>query len=1367
MKQGDLFAEPQAPRRRASPAPAQREPADVAERRLAVTEFARPILLSAGAGTGKTATLVARVVHWCVGPGWERAARAAADAGATRTPSAQVTEPEDVAVRVLRGVSAITFTEAAAAEMATRVGQALARLQRVTKQRSDDAAGRNASGKDATGRGTSGAGAGDDALPIGLFEDALPSDPSVLFERARALRAALDHLNVSTIHAFCRRLLAAHPLEVGLDPAFEVDATFSRTEVCVRDVLEELLRVAWAEPVDLDLVLLARKGVGPPDIERAVIDLLDKGARADDLANDPLDGATCARLVAELESAFAAFERAAKPLAGAKGNSLLALQALPETRRALDACRGSSLERLSALVRALKEIWKGDKRRAERLKDWSKEANTTDGKLLGSGAEAFVGCAGRLHLALEPFLELDPELFEPARRVVHRVLAKVEAELRRRGVVTFNDLLAHTRALLVEHPEIAARERRRLDLLLVDEFQDTDALQCDIVAAIGLDGRANERPSLFLVGDPKQSIFAWRNADLAAFDAFAERVVAAGGSRLELSANFRSRRAVLDEVERAVGPVMEEKRGVQPPFARLVPGRADADEAAAIEYWVSWPRDPQTGALDTSVGRRGASYAVEAAALARDVRTRRDSAPGKVEWSDFAVIFRSFTEIEPYLEKLRELAVPYEVQSDRKYYQRREVIDATALVRAAIDPHDHLALVTLLRSPMIGVPDVALLPLWEGGFPGKVTRLLRPDAGRLAELAELARAVAKRIPADAIPGLAALAGWEESLVAGLGALAVARQAFHSEPADCWVDTLRSLFLPEVAESARFLGAYRLANLERFFRELLRAMEERAGDVQSIVRTLRANLAREDRSEGSRPSDSGQDAVKILTIHGAKGLEFRHVYLAQAHKLQKDGSFGEETNEFDRRSGAKGPAYLLFGAPSPAWFEAKVQRDDADSAEKVRLLYVALTRARERLVVLGGWATEHKCKPWRQARSFLDLIEHRAGAGAAIAELVARAGRGEYEGFTDPNGVQWKLTAFFGGESAAQRRDAGDARPVATLEEIARESALLAADRETAAVRSARPFHRAASQEAHADGAESRALRRYAEGLATESAAEVSVASLGEGDEAARAAVDDGDEEALVDSPIPSSPAEEQAEEADEHADEPADAGRQRDTKSPLHASRGSREPTSSKKRVAISRAQGASAAQTSDLTASIGRGAAQAAGTAVHRVLELADLARDPAVEIARWKTELEPIVRALAAEEHVADALARAVELLDCIESNGLFARLASLRDAILARELPVLLPIDDDVAGADPQAPVGFVSGAIDLLYRDPATGRIVVADYKTDAVEDDASLRERAAHYRSQGRSYVVAVQEALALPETPRFELWFLRAGRVVE
>jgi ATP-dependent exoDNAse (exonuclease V) beta subunit len=169
-----------------------------------------------------------------------------------------------------------------------------------------------------------------------------------------------------------------------------------------------------------------------------------------------------------------------------------------------------------------------------------------------------------------------------------------------------------------------------------------------------------------------------------------------------------------------------------------------------------------------------------------------------------------------------------------------------------------------------------------------------------------------------------------------------------------------------------------------------------------------------------------------------------------------------------------------------------------------------------------------------------------------------------------------------------------------------------------------------------------------------------------------------------------------------------------------------------------------------------------AAGGAIHRVLEEWDLAADPKKELGRQRKLLPAYLAALVEGDELDRALPLAESLLETFVAGPLFQRLRKLKDHLLARELPVLLP-----PGEGEASPVGIVTGAIDLLYRDPDDGRIVIADYKTDEVETEEEIQARAAVYAPQGVVYARAVQEALEIAEGPRFELWFLRAGVNVE
>lgn len=1209
-------------------------------RRAAQTRFDRPLVLQAGAGTGKTTTLIGRLLSWTLGSGWERTERRLAERAAAR-PFGRPEEvtPDRIAAEVLGRVVAITFTEAAAAEMAGRAARELASL----------AAGGE--------------------VPSWLDASLLPPAPERA-ARARSLLGTLDHLAVRTIHAFCRGLLADHPLEAGVHPHLVIDADGHRVEEIVQEIVEDVLREGYGTPGDPHLLALAARGFGPQEVVEALIALLRSGLPAAELERNPLG----------TEAVRAFRDRLAAACGEVHG--LIAprlrktrVKNLPKIEEGL-AILISRLGEPEVPVATLKE-WAAEllpENLVGHLKGWTRELKESEAGLFGEVRTELVVAAGVLVQILDHLACLDPELLEHGRLALRPLLAAVEGELRAQGVATFDFLLIGAERLLALQPEVRRQVRRRIDQLLVDEFQDTDRIQCELLRWIALDGPAGERPGLFLVGDPKQSIYGWRNADLRAYDGFVDLVREAGGEVMSLVENFRSVPVILEEVARVIEPVMLSRSGVQPSFEPLLPCERRQDDPgfvrggsfgtggwAPVEHWVSWKKDEEKGAGKTAAVE---AAQIEAAALAADVRALHEQ--HGVRWSEIALLLRSTGDLDLYLEELRRTRVPFAVGRDKQYYRRREIIEAGALVRAILDPGDHLALLTVLRSSFVGVPDAALIPLWNRQLPKLMTELAGPDPAALAALREAIEGAASATPRE-IPGIERLRGWERNLLAAVESLAVLRRAFEAETADVFVERLRSLTLVEATEAARYLGPYRLANLERFFRQLLAAMEEGGGDVTAILRALRRSVSEGREAEEGRPKDSSEDAVAVLTIHGAKGLDFEHVYLVQLHK--------ESPSDRGPRTGAgrvgEGFEYRLFGAPTLSFGQVEAERREVEAAERVRLLYVAMTRAKDRVVLAGRWPERPErtpAKPWDQARTPIDLLLSRRDLPDDLAgrweEALAPDGDPPWT-FTDATGALWKFPALRpAGESGLAAEPERPSLP--GPEEIALVSANLREARGRAAIRMARPFGGAASEEAHA--------------LLREQQAEHLV-----------------------------------------------------------------REETGRRSPGAV-----------------IDRAAAMAAGGAIHRALEEWDLAADPRKEAGRQRSLLPAYLAALVEGDELERSLPVAGSLLDTFAAGPLLARLRGLKDHLVARELPVLLP-----PGEGDHSPVGVVSGAIDLLYRDPGDGRIVIADYKTDEVATDGEIQARAAVYAPQGALYTRAIQEALELDEAPRFELWFLRVGRVVE
>jgi ATP-dependent helicase/nuclease subunit A len=1274
--------------------------ADAAARIAAQTVFDRAVVREAGAGTGKTSTLVARVVCWCLGPGWERAAGGEARPHAWKSGPLP---PERIAAAALEGVVAITFTEAAAAEMAARVARALA----------------------AVGRGEA---------AEAIAAEALPADAETRRERARALLLAVDRLRVSTIHAFCSRLLAANPAEAGVHPAFAVDADETRVEEIVGAAVgARYRREAHGAEAD-DLVTLAAAGIGPDRMAAALRRLVAEGVPEAALAGDPFASERLAALATALAERVAALAAViGDRLAAAKAKVPVMVDAATRALRArLGAVSAVTLVDLKAL---LAEHLPPNL--AGRLGEWRRgKLGVEERELLGDVAEGLAAAAGELAEVCRHIERAEEELLRAACRVVAPLLAEVRRTMADGGVVAYADLLSRCRDVLVGQPEVAARERRAIAQLVVDEFQDTDALQCEIVAALALDGPADERPGLFLVGDPKQSIYGWRNADLAAYEAFVERVLTAGGERHALAVNFRSVPAVLDEVERCLGEVMVRDPGVQPAFEPLLvceARRGDTGFAggarAPVEHWIV---DPAAAAADADgdEGIPGIAEA-EAGAVAADVADLHEREG--VAWSEVAILMRATTALPVFLQALRDAGVPYVVERDKGYYRRREILDASALVRAVLDPADHVALVAWLRSAAVGVPDAALLPLWARGFPGMMTELAGPDPAALGRLREVIAAAAAATPA--VPGIERIAGWEVSLAAAVETLARCRRTFAERPAAELVEELRTATLIEATEAARVLGVYRVANLDRFFRALLAAMEESGSHPQEVLRAMRRALRERRDAEEARLRDAAVEAVRVMTIHKAKGLDFGHVYLVQTGRTAR----ADGVPDAAAARVAGGWEVALFGRPSAGWWQAAARARRVAEAEEVRTLYVAATRARVRLVTAGPWGSLAGGAP-RTGQSHLRLLARRRGGVPDAEAMVAAAAHGS-RGPLELGGALWRVPAA---GAAAGRRDvaAGGGAALASPAEVEAHAAALARLAGAARAHMARPWSGPASAEAH---------RLFAEAEANaEAGRSPGPRRRDGGNEVATAAG------TLVHRFLESLDLD--ADVAAQLADAPAALAR-------LIAAvdTGSADPAAVARRAeaVLARLAGSPLA-------------ARLAAIAPHVV------ARELPVLLPPFACPPDRSGGSRGAESgadvgnHCHPERSEGSRGAGSAPDVGNYCHPERSEGSRGAGSAPDDAPGASAVpAGPRPHrpdrsdvSPVAFVAGAIDLVYRDTSSGELVIADYKTDEVASDADLAEKAATYRSQGDVYTRALQGALGLPAPPRFELWFLAAGRIV-
>ncbi|MEO7793475.1 MAG: UvrD-helicase domain-containing protein, partial [Thermoanaerobaculia bacterium] len=1025
------------------------------------------------------------------------------------------------------------------------------------------------------------------------------------------------------------------------------------------EVLIERLRARQPQ-----IAALVHEAVAPAQLHASLVDLVAGGARKEDFATDPFDDRTCAAILERVAVPLARFlpelERLALLAKRLKKTLPPAVEALRQLEAAFDLADRNRAGLQSAIeqARASSAAWQ------ELLARYAEgELKVSEEDELGAERECFLALALSANDRLVELLAFDLRRFELARQALGSLVEQVRYRLDRAGVLTFDDLLDRAADLLQRNSAVRRKLRREIRQLLVDEFQDTDRRQCELLAALALGEEEGARPGLFIVGDPKQSIYAWRKADLASYEDFLARMQQAGGTSARLSVNFRSVPAVLTEVARTIAPVMIAEPSVQPRFEPLSSGPAlaassgfDLRDRHPVEYWLSWD------AVDFSSGRptkTARANTVEAAAIAADIRDLHDVADKA--WGSFAILLRSRKGLEVYLEALRRAGVPYAVQRDRSYYRRREIIDLACAVRAVLDPADLLALVAFLRSPLVGVPDAAWIPLWRSGFAAAMTELENPQG--IATVARTITIAVAETPA-AIPGLARLGDWPLALAEAVRTVARLRAEFRQLPVASWIERLRAWLLPEPLAAARFLGRFGLANVERMLSRLERELGEESDPHRALTRLQRA-VEEEKDAEDARPPDASSDAVAVMTIHTAKGLEFDQVFLAQSHRGSRSDSSVLDAGKSeivdraepvtpsdpaDPVTGRGVPAgrareLLLFGAPSPGFLAVERLRRRARSAETVRLLYVALTRARERLVICGNWSPAPKAFDPGRAKTFIDLM-----AGRAPGNLSGLAADTEV---FDADNVPWRF--------AARRIPSPAAMVGARAGEVGEPVGASLTDLPPRAV----------------SAVERGAARARGNQLRLERAAGLVVAG----------------------------------ESLDDEAGAPGEAA---------------------------------------------SRSLALALGVASHRALELEELAESSPAD---WRSAAEAAFLGELPGASSGDRR-RLHSELDLLAASPLLARLRALRPAVLARELPLL-------TGAAGSTALDGVVGTLDLLYRDPASGETVVADFKTDEMEPEAAtaVAGKVARYRPQLELYGRAVQQALGLDRAPRLELWLLRADRI--
>lgn len=883
------------------------QPRDQEQRIEAATWTRGPVLVEAGAGTGKTTLLVDRILHLIRKEG----------------------------VR-LGEIAAITFTRKATAELKDRIRGRL--LEAVAGEQDAEASAR--------------------------LKDALDN---------------LESARISTIHGFALNILRAFSVEAGLRPDLgDVDEIEhdARRDAAWRDWLAQTL-----DGDDERLLDFLELGFPVADLERirdallAVPELREHFPR--ERGNSP------DKIFASIKEAFEAWAEVGRRCVNEEDKAFIQLE---KARSWLEGLSGLSQTEL------LRELWSPGFKLNKNVgsqKNWGEK---------GIGKATLDSFRRRYDL-------LWTEVEKGAGLIAHEILAGLvplvqgfaehfEAEKREAGLLSYQDMLFLAAKLVRENAAVMERIRENIKHFLVDEFQDTDPLQVELIFLLAGEGDAAdwreallEDAGLFLVGDPKQSIYRFRRADIAIYQEVKEMIEnLPNGRLLHITENFRSTPGVIDFVNEAFSRVIvhdSKNPNIQPGYVELMAHRESADPAV---FLIKQKQDKDKPAEDGRMkeeDRRKAEAACLAAAIRELVEEKRTEVFDKdnntrrpVHYGDVAVLFRTRTGYPQFENAFRGAGIPFITDGGYGFYDKFEVGAVVSVLSAVARPGDPLALAAALRSPLYGFSDVEL------------ARYFLKTQEPPEELREAVREI---------------------------------NLLHEEKKDSSARALLEEIYRRTGAFELFMassdGEQRVANLNK----LLDKAHELAGNGRWSVDAFAVHLqaeyerGRDAKEPEAYQDDRGAEAVKFMTIHQAKGLEFPVVALADLEGKDDQRSEPwianhEKGNEaVELRLGSR-PRVLY----SAGYTDVLEREKRFHNAEIKRLWYVGATRAEDYLLwpesgfrgfMQGAGLPEEETDEVMQAASasVLDVTPDAPGEPESILRIrddVFRPVNGRSAGISD-------------------------------------------------------------------------------------------------------------------------------------------------------------------------------------------------------------------------------------------------------------------------------------------------------------------------------------------------------------------------------
>lgn len=717
----------------------------------------------------------------------------------------------------------------------------------------------------------------------------------------------LEKASVSTIHGLCSKILRENPVEANLDPSFLIEEEFDY-DAFKDECIHNFLRKELAENEENSAkILTAILGVSSFQNQLASLtEVFEDIAKEEDLT-------------APYRDSYASLP--------------IRIKALKNKMTWLVENRDDLVKKTTKAYKSLEEMGSDLPEIFSKLDEDPCDLSLADQYLSlrpSGNLTAEINEARTLSTAIKTCL-VDGQaipLMEHWQNFVNGLNLYINERKEAENILTYDDLETKTIELLSRNEEIRHKYHKKFKYLMVDEFQDTNDKQCELIYLLcGDSTKRLEGNKLFVVGDPKQSIYRFRGADVGVFASVQKQIKAAGGKNISMRTNFRSKDKILDCCNETFDKIMGQGNS-SVEFEALDCADFNKDYDVLPELIMIDPEDEDARGLELC------ALAQKIKALAKDDFASENYLPGQKVYGDMAILLRSMTHISDLTQVLADYNIPYVVIDGKGFYQRQEICDILNLWDVLNNPYQNIPLAAVLKSPYFAFDDelltkIALLKdyLWDALADMNEDFLMSLSDGHLSCV--------------------------YAAIQKLRNLNTNMQCLGAEAA--WT-MLWQLFDVDAVLSVQINGKQKLANVKKLRKLSLEYCNEHGVgivDWLDYVKSGRANGMKE-----TNANLEAVDAVQIMTIHKSKGLEFKRVLLpflgAKAHTDSRAIVYSKGIGLGIQLNNPRGEAIK-----TSVFTTIKDEERFKEREERQRVLYVGMTRAEAELYMFGIPAKNQK------------------------------------------------------------------------------------------------------------------------------------------------------------------------------------------------------------------------------------------------------------------------------------------------------------------------------------------------------------------------------------------------------------------------